>query len=121
MIIDIETKYINEFIKIVIEMYFKYFKVLIIKFYSQKGEEAGLTTSYFHLIFITLDLPILDLTPSANVTALQLNDKNVKTTNIYAEFNLKNVVSNKPLFKYFPVTFFVFYQTYQKDFVFYFL
>ncbi len=61
-------------------------------------------TSYFHLIFTTLDLSIIDLSPSANVTALQLNDPdNTKIMNVKAEFNLKNMVVNKPLIGYLSV------------------
>jgi hypothetical protein len=61
-------------------------------------------TSYFHLIFTTLDLSILDFSPSANVTALQLSEPNsTRTLNVKAEFNLKNMVVNKPLLGYLPV------------------
>lgn len=64
-------------------------------------------TAYFHLIFLTLDLPTSDLY-AANVTALQLNNlNNSKSNSILAEFNLKNVVANKPLFKNIPVREFV--------------
>ena len=67
-------------------------------------------TAYFHIMFTTLDLSILDYAPSANITALQVyepNDTSVRS--IFAEFNLKNMVSKKPMFKYLPVyLFFVF-------------
>ncbi len=60
-------------------------------------------SAYFHIIFVTLDLPVLEYAPSANVTALQINEpNNSKAASIHAEFNLKNMVSNKPLFKNFP-------------------
>ena len=63
----------------------------------------GLLTPYFHLIFITLDLPILEYAKEANVTGLQLNElNNTRTNSIYAEFNLKNVVANKPQFRTLP-------------------
>ena len=62
-------------------------------------------TSYFHIIFTTLDLSILDMVPSANITSLQMSDvNNSRIASINAEFNLKNMVSNKPLLKYFPVS-----------------
>jgi hypothetical protein len=60
--------------------------------------------AYFHIIFITLDLPIIEESPFANITALQINEQNnSKAAAIYAEFNLKNMVANKPLFKNLPV------------------
>ena len=64
-------------------------------------------TAYFHIMFTTLDLSILEYAPSANITALQVyepNDTSIKS--VYAEFNLKNMVSKKPLFKYLPVIFY---------------
>ncbi len=83
LIIDIERSLFNEFIKV--------------------GEEVGLLTPYFHLMFVTLDLQAFEFSPAANVTTLQLNDlNNTKTTTINAEFNLKNMVANKPLFKHLP-------------------
>lgn len=62
-------------------------------------------TTYFHFMFTSLDLAVLDYAPSANITGLQVfepNDTNIKT--IFAEFNLKNMVSQKPLFKFMPVS-----------------
>lgn len=60
-------------------------------------------TPYFHLLFLTLDLPVFDYPKEANVTGLQLNElNNTRTTSINAEFNLKNLVANKPLFKSLP-------------------
>lgn len=64
-------------------------------------------TSYFHFLFINLDLAAFEYTPSANVTAFQMfvpNDINVR--NLLAEFNLKNIISQKPMLKYMPVIFF---------------
>lgn len=61
-------------------------------------------TTYFHFMFTSLDLSILDYAPSANITALQVfepNDGSVRS--LFAEFNLKNMVSHKPMFKYMPV------------------
>ena len=69
-----------------------------------KAEEVGLMTTYFHFVFTSLNLARLGYVPSANVTALQVfepNDTNIRS--IFAEFNLKNMVSNKPLFSYMPV------------------
>jgi hypothetical protein len=61
-------------------------------------------TTYFHFIFTTFDLAELSYAPSANITAMQVfepNDINVKS--IFAEFNLKSMVSDKPMYKYMPV------------------
>ncbi len=61
-------------------------------------------TTYFHFVFTSLNLARLGYVPSANVTALQVfepNDTNIRS--IFAEFNLKNMVANKPLFSYMPV------------------
>jgi hypothetical protein len=61
-------------------------------------------TAYFHIVFTTFDLAILDFSPSANITSFQVfdpNDENVRAVN--AEFNLKQIVSHKPLFKFMPV------------------
>jgi hypothetical protein len=52
IIVDVETKNLNLFLKI--------------------SEELGLMTSYFHFMFTTLDLSILDYSPSANVTACKI-------------------------------------------------
>ncbi len=83
LIIDIERDLFNKFIKV--------------------GEEVGLLTPYFHLMFVTLDLQAFEFSPAANVTTLQLNElNNSKTMSINAEFNLKNIVSNKPLYKHLP-------------------
>jgi hypothetical protein len=61
-------------------------------------------TSYFHFMFTSLDLYEMEYAPAANITALQIfdpNDTNVMT--VFAEFNLKQMVSQKPMFKYMPV------------------
>ena len=61
-------------------------------------------TAYFHVVFTTFDLAILDFAPSANITSFQVfdpNDENVRA--VTAEFNLKQIVSHKPLLKYMPV------------------
>ena len=84
IIVDIQTKYMNKFL--------------------EQAEEIGLMTTYFHFMFSSLDLSILDYAPSANITALQLfepNDSSVRS--LFAEFNLKNMVAHKPMFKYMPV------------------
>lgn len=84
IIVDIQTKYLNNFL--------------------QQAEEVGLMTAYFHFIFTSLDIAILEHAPAANITALQIfepNDPNVRS--LFAEFNLKNMVANKPMFKYMPV------------------
>ena len=84
IIVDIETKNMNKFLK--------------------QAEEVGLMTAYFHFIFTNLDLSILDYAPSANITALQVYEPNdTSTRSIFAEFNLKNMVSKKPMFKFLPV------------------
>ena len=84
IIVDIETKHLNNFLK--------------------QAEEVGLMTAYFHFIFTNLDLSILDYAPSANITALQVYEPNdTSTRTIFAEFNLKNMVSKKPMFKFLPV------------------
>lgn len=63
-------------------------------------------TSYFHVIFTTLDLSILEASPSANITALQMFEpNNSRIINVNAEFNLKNMVAEKPLFRYLPVSY----------------
>lgn len=83
IIVDIQTKYLNDFLK--------------------QAEEVGLMTAYFHFIFTSLDIAILEHAPAANITALQIyepNDQNVKS--LFAEFNLKNMVAHKPMFKYMP-------------------
>jgi hypothetical protein len=63
-------------------------------------------TSYFHVIFTTLDLAVLEYAPSANITALQIINETIdsRIISVGAEFNLKNMVANKPLFKHLPVT-----------------
>lgn len=84
---------------IIIDIHKKYLK----KFLEQ-AEEVGLMTSYFHFMFTTLDLAHIDYAPSANITALQIfepNDTHIRS--VFAEFNLKNLVSHKPMFKYMPV------------------
>ena len=73
-------------------------------FFDSKANEIGLTTSYFHFMFTTLDLSVLEFMPSANVTALQLfklNDPSLKR--IKALFDLKHVESKKRAIKYLPV------------------
>lgn len=62
-------------------------------------------TAYFHFMFTSLDLAILDYAPAANITGLQIyepNDTNVRS--IFAEFNLKNMVAHKPMFTFMPVS-----------------
>ena len=69
-----------------------------------QADEVGLMTAYFHFIFTSLDLSILDFTPSANITALQIYEPNsTKINNLISEFNFKNILKNKPVFKYLPV------------------
>ncbi|CAF0769478.1 unnamed protein product [Brachionus calyciflorus] len=83
IIVDLNKKYLNLFL--------------------EKAEEVGLMTSYFHFMFTTLDLAFLDYSPSANITALQIFEPNdTQVRSIFAEFNLKNMVSQKPMFKYMP-------------------
>jgi hypothetical protein len=68
-------------------------------------------TAYFHIVFTTFDLAILDFSPSANITSFQVfdpNDENVRAVN--AEFNLKQIVSHKPLFKFMPVIIIIFFK-----------
>ncbi len=106
IIVDVETKNLNLFLKI--------------------AEELGLMTSYFHFMFTTLDLSILDYSPSANVTACKIyflsiffynfslyifiylkqvqliepNDLNV--VSILAEFNLYKMREHKETIKHLP-------------------
>jgi hypothetical protein len=83
IIVDIETRSLNKFL--------------------QLADEVGLMTAYFHVMFITFDLQMLDYGPSANITGFQVfepNDSNVRAVN--AEFNLKQIVAHKPLFKFMP-------------------
>lgn len=84
LVVDIQKRYLNKFLEL--------------------SEEVGLLTSYFHFMFTTLDLAYLEYTPSANVTALQIFEPNdMQIRSLFAEFNLKNMVSHKPMFKYMPV------------------
>lgn len=90
IIVDIQKQYLNKFLEL--------------------SEEVGLLTSYFHFMFTTLDLAYLEYSPSANVTALQIFEPhNMQIRSLFAEFNLKNMVSHKPMFKYMPV---IIYLTY---------
>lgn len=85
IIVDIETRHMNEFIR--------------------QANEVGLMTAYFHFIFTSLDLAILDYAPSANITAVQIFEPNSqKVANLLAEFNFKNMIKHKPLFKFLPVS-----------------
>ena len=103
IIVDVETKNLNLFLKI--------------------AEELGLMTSYFHFMFTTLDLSLLDYSPSANVTACKIynlysislnnlsmyfqkvqliepNDLNV--ISILAEFNLYKMREHKETITHLP-------------------
>jgi hypothetical protein len=85
IIVDIQTKYLNKFL--------------------EQAEQVGLMTAYFHFIFTSLDLSVLDYAPFANITGLQVfepNDTHIRS--LFAEFNLKNMVLHKPMFKYMPVS-----------------
>ncbi|CAF0769509.1 unnamed protein product [Brachionus calyciflorus] len=83
IIVDLSTKYLNKFI--------------------QLAEDTGLMTTYFHYLFTSLDISIFEHTPSANVTAFQVFEPgDALLRNIFAEYNLKNMVSHKPMFKYMP-------------------
>ena len=98
LIIDVETKY------------FQYF--------LDQAEEVGLMTTYYHLIVTSSDLSVLDYSPSSNISALQIyTPNNALVQNLYAEFNLKSMISKKPLFKYMPVScrlrFFCFFYRYK--------
>lgn len=67
-------------------------------------------TTYFHFLFTSLDLSAFEYTPSANVTAFQLYEPgDIHVRNVFAEFNLKNMVSHKPMYKFMPVNFTVKY------------
>lgn len=100
VIVDLSTKYLNKFLEIVL-VFFLNKKQIKIKF---KAEDAGLMTTYFHFLFTSLDLAAFEYTPSANVTAFQMFEPNdLSVRNTFAEFNLKNLVSQKPMFKYMPV------------------
>ncbi len=81
--------------------------------FSYKADEVGLMTAYFHFMFTSLDLAILEMAPSANITAIQVFQPNSsKIINIISEFNMKNMFKNRPLFKYLPVSFAEFYGTF---------
>ena len=66
--------------------------------------KSGFNYRYWFIVFCILDLYELNYAPSANITAIHVtepNDPNVKS--IFAEFNLKSMVTDKPMFKYMPV------------------
>lgn len=87
IIVDIHAKYLNKFFEI--------------------ADEVDLTTSYFHFLFTTFDLSALDYLPAANITAFQVFEpNNTSVQALLAEFNLKNMASFKPLYKYISVNIF---------------
>lgn len=60
-------------------------------------------TAYFHFLFTALDLSMITYAPPANVTAFQIFEPNSsRANNLVTEFNFKNMVKNRPLFKYLP-------------------
>ena len=62
-------------------------------------------TAYFHFMFTTLDLSVVDYAPSANVTAIQVfAPDSPATQNLIVEFNYKNIIKNKPILKFLPVS-----------------
>ncbi len=61
-------------------------------------------TAYFHFIFTTLDLSVINFSPSSNVTAIQLFEPNNQlANNLLTELNFKNMINKKDAFKYLPV------------------
>lgn len=71
-----------------------------LKYFIQQASEVGLMTSYFHYMFTTLDLNLLEYAPAANITAFQLyrpEDPEVK--NVLNDWNteLKFLPSNAAL------------------------
>lgn len=62
-------------------------------------------TAYFHFMFTSLDLEEIVIVPSANITSIQVFEPNdTKVTSLISEFNFKNMIKQKPLFKYLPVS-----------------
>lgn len=62
-------------------------------------------TAYFHFMFTSLDLEEIMIVPSANITSIQVFEpNNTKVTSLISEFNFKNMIKQKPLFKYLPVS-----------------
>jgi hypothetical protein len=86
IIVDIQARHLNKFFEI--------------------ADEVDLTTSYFHFLFTSFDLSALDYLPAANITAFQVFEpNNTKVQALLAEFNLKNMATSKPLYKFISVNF----------------
>jgi hypothetical protein len=65
-------------------------------------------TPYYHYLFTTFDLYGLEYLAQSNMSAFHIyepNDKGIES--LLAEFNLKNMVSRRPLFKFMPVNIFL--------------
>ena len=64
-----------------------------------------MTSSYFHIMFTSLDLDALKYSPAANVTAFKVFDPNTTVImNALDIFNNMSRMANKTALKYFPVS-----------------
>ena len=114
LIIDLDKKSINKFLDIVIKLdSFKIYYELYNNYwywFTIKAKTSGLTTSYYHFIFTTLDLSIISNEMSVNITGFQTyNSSDIEA--FYLSLDKKRIkmgkskIKNKPVRYYFCFVF----------------